>query len=166
MNKKIIFFLFFLLMVSFSAGVFVEVITSDQLSLSTESVSFWNTFQAGCKNDLTVTIIVLLFSLAAYTVPFTLLLILVQVFSLGFSAAYLMSVHPQGLPILLAVLLPRCLLKLPVYVTYIVLSFNSIKLRFKQSRQRKALRPYAICLAVLIFSSLLEAFLHLLIVSP
>lgn len=163
MNKKII---FFLLMVSFSAGVFVEVITSDQLSFSTESVSFWHTFRAGCKSDLTVTIIALLFSLAAYTVPFTLLLILVQVFSLGFSAAYLMSAHPQGLPILLAVLLPRCLLKLPVYIAFIMLAFDSIKLRYKQKRQRKTLLPYTVCLAILFFSSLLEAVLHLLIVSP
>lgn len=166
MNKKIVCFLFFLLMVSFSSGVFVELITNNQLSLSTESVSFWHTFRAGCKSDLTVTIIVLLFSMAAYTVPFTLLLILVQVFSLGFSAAYLMSAHPQGLPILLAVLLPRCLLKLPVYVAFIMLAFDSIKLRYKQKRQKRHLQPYAICLVVLVFSSLLEAVLHLLIVLP
>ena len=97
MNKKFACFLFFLLMVSFSAGVFVQLTTNDQISISTEELSFWNTFWSGCKNDLIVTAIALLFSMSVYTIPFTLLFVLTQVFSLGFSSAYLMAMSRKFL---------------------------------------------------------------------
>ncbi len=166
MNKKIIFFLSFLLMVSFTTGVFVQFLAGDQVSLSAEDVSFWQGLWSGCKSDLAITAVVVLLSMSAYTVPFVVLLTTGQVFALGFSAAYLLAAHPQGFPIVCAVLLPRCLIKLPAYMALILLSFETVKLRRKQSRKRFIWQPYAVCTAALMFSSLLEAVLHLLIVSP
>ena len=89
-----------------------------------------------------------------------------QVFTLGFSAAYLLSAHPQGFPILCAVLLPRCLIKLPAYIALALLSLETAKTRRRQKRQSLPWQYFAICTGILMLSSLLEAVLHLLIVSP
>ena len=166
MNKKIICFLSFLLMVSFSAGVFVQFLVNDPVSLSTKEISFWQGLCAGCKSDLAITALALLLSLAIYTVPFVLILIVAQVFTLGFSAAYLLASHPQGFPLVCAVLLPRCLFKLPAYMALILLSYETTRSRRSHTLQKQRWQPYIICTAVLMFSSLLEAVLHLLIVSP
>jgi len=166
MNKKIIFFLSFLLMVSFSAGVFVQFLVNDDVSLSAEDVSFWQGLWSGCKSDLTLVALSLVLSTTVYTMPFVPLLVTGQVFTLGFSAAYLLAVHPQGLPIVCAILLPRCLIKLPVCMALILSSFEILKSQRKQKKQWPALQLYALSAALLMFSSLLEAVLHLLIVSP
>lgn len=166
MNKQIIFILSFFLMVSFSAGVFVQLLTSDQVSLSAEDINFWQGLWSGCKSDTLTTLLSLFFSMSVYTVPFVVILIVGQVFTLGFSAAYLLAVHPQGLPIVIAVLLPRCLIKLPAYIALVLLSLASAKSHRKQSRQNLPWQLYVICAGVLMLSSLLEALLHLLIVSP
>ena len=166
MNKKIICILSFLLMVSFSAGVFVQLLANDPVSLSANDISFWHGLWSGCKSDLAITATAFILSLAVYTTPFVYLLILAQVFTLGFSAAYLLSVHPQGLPVIFAVLLPRCMIKLPVYIALVLLSFETAKARTRQKLQVKTLRLYAASAALLMLSSLLEAVLHLLIVSP
>jgi hypothetical protein len=166
MNKKIIFILSFILMVSFSAGVFVQLVTTEQVSLSADDVSFIQGLWSGCKSDILMTACAMVLSVTVYTVPFLMLLVTGQVFTLGFSAAWLLSAHPQGLPIVCTVLLPRCLIKLPAYLALILLSLQSAKSRRKQKRQKLFLQPYLICLAALMLSSLLEAVLHLLIVSP
>ena len=166
MNKKIIFILSFILMVSFSAGVFVQLVTTEQVSLSAGDVSFVQGFWSGCKSDILMAACALVLSMTIYTMPFVMFLVTGQVFSLGFSAAWLLSAHPQGLPIICAILLPRCLLKLPAYLALVLLSIKSAKLRRRQKRQRLCWQPYLICLITLMLSSLLEAVLHLLIVSP
>lgn len=166
MNKQIIFILSFFLMVSFSAGVFVQCLTPDQVSLSAEDVNFWQGLWSGCKSDILTVLLSLVFSMSFYTVPFVVILIAGQVFTLGFSAAYLLAVHPQGLAIVIAILLPRCLIKLPAYISLVILSVTSAKSHHKQSRHNLPMQLYAICTGVLMLSSLLEAVLHLLIVSP
>lgn len=166
MNKKIIFVLSFLLMVSFSAGVFVQFLTVDQVSLSSEDISFWGGLWSGCKSDVLLTGLVLLFSMTVYTLPLAMVLITAQVFSLGFTAAYLLAAHPQGFPIVCAVLLPRCLIRLPLYIALVILSFQTALSRRKQKRQPILWQYYIICLSGFLCSSLLEAVLHLLIVSP
>lgn len=166
MNKKIIIFLFFFLMVSFSSGVFVQFLTKDFLTLSANNVSFWQTLWSGCKSDFIITLISLILSTAVYTTPLVVLLMSLQVFTLGFSASYLLAAHPQGISILLAVLLPRCLIKLPVYILLIVLSFRTAKQKFERKQKSGTWHSYIICYLILMFSSLLEACLYLLIVSP
>ena len=166
MNKKIFLFLSFLLMVSFSAGVFVQFLVNDQVSLSSEDISFWKGLWSGCKSDLSIAVLALLLSTSLYAVSFVPLLVTAQVFTLGFSAAYLLATHPQGFPIVCAVLLPRCLIKIPAYIALVLLSLETAKAKRKQKTKRMLLPPYAICLGILMFSSLLEAVLHLLIVSP
>lgn len=166
MNKKIICILSFLLMVSFSAGVFVQFLVNDPVSLSADNISFGQGLWTGCKSDLAIAVVSLVLSLAIYTVPFVFLLVAGQVFTLGVSAAYLLSVHPQGLPIVCAVLLPRCLIKLPAYITLVLLSLETATAKRKHKHQGFPWPPYAICTGILMFSSLLEAVLHLLIVSP
>ena len=166
MNKKIICFLSFILMVSFSAGVFVQFLVNDPVSLSTKDISFWQGLWSGCKSDLAITGISFILSLAVYTVPFVVLFVVAQVFTLGFSAAYLLAVHPQGFPIVCAVLLPRCLIKLPAYTALILLSMQRAASRPNQKLQQQNWQRYGLCAIVLMFSSLLEAVLHLLIVSP
>ena len=166
MNKKIIFVLSILFMISFSAGVFLQFPASGQASLSAEDVSFWQGLWSGCRSDLILTCLALIFSASIYTVPFLVLIVTAQVFILGFSAAWLLATHPQGLPIVFAVLLPRCLIKLPAYLALVLLSIETAKSRQKQKRQKTLWPFYGICLAVLMLSSLLEAVLHLLIVSP
>ena len=166
MNKKIIFVLTFFIMISFSTGVFVQFLVPDQVSLSAENISFWQGLWSGCKSDLVIVVIAFVLSMTVYTVPFVVLLITGQVFTLGFSAAYLLSVHPQGLPIIFAVLLPRFLIKLPAYMGLTLWSFEAAASRRKQRHQRFGWQPCAIFAGCLMLSSLLEAVLHLLIVSP
>ena len=166
MNKKFHFIFSFIIMVSFSAGVFVQFLATDQVSLSAENFSFWRGLWSGCKSDLLVTAVALTLSTAVYTVPFIIILVTGQVFTLGFSAAYLMATHPQGLPIICTVLLPRCLIKLPAYFALVLLSLETATSRQKQKRQKLFWQPYAVCAIFLMLSSLLETVLHLLIVSP
>ncbi|MBR3785595.1 MAG: stage II sporulation protein M [Firmicutes bacterium] len=166
MNKKIFLFLSFLLMVSFSAGVFVRFLATDQVSLSAEDITFWQGLWSGWKNDLTMTLAALLCSLSVYAMPFLILLVTAQTFTMGFSAAWLLASHPQGFLIVCTIFLPRCLIKLPAYLVLTLLSLENAKARSGQRRQKRSLQPHALCLVFLMFSSLLEAVLHLLIVSP
>jgi len=166
MNKKNIFFLSFLLMVSFSAGVFIQFLASDPVSLSAEDVSFWQGLWSGCKSDLALIAFSLVLSTTFYAFPVILLLVNGQVFTLGFTAAYLLSTHPQGFPVICAVLLPRCLIKLPACMALLLLSLENIKSRRKQKQQWPVWQLYAVLAVVMMLSSLLEAVLHLLIVSP
>ena len=153
-------------MVSFSSGVFARFLTTDQVSLSAEDITFWQGLLSGCKGDFRMAVIALALSFTIYTVPVLALYVTARVFSLGFSAAYLLSAHPQGFHILCAVLLPRCLIKIPVYVALLILAFDTAKSNGAKGHKKIVWQPYALCMAVLMFSSLLEAVLHLLIVSP
>ena len=166
MNKKLICFLSFILMVSFSTGIFARFLTNDQASLSAQNINFWQGLLSACKGDFLITIIALVLSFTMYTIPLLALYITAQVFSLGFAAAYLLSAHPQGFPIVCAVLLPRCLLKIPVYMALFVLAFDTAKSRHGKRHKQIPWERYAICMVILMLSSLLEAGLHLLIVSP
>ena len=166
MNKKIIFVLSLLFMISFSTGIFAQIISTDQVSITQEDLSFWNALFSSIKSDLITIVVTLLLSTSAYLLPCTLLFMTGKVFALGFSAAYLLASHPQGFSILCAVLLPRGLIRIPAYMALLQLAFIMAKSKGKRKSSPSPWLGFAFCGAVLFFASLIEVCLLQLTVSP
>ena len=169
MNKKYIFILSLLFMISFSTGVFAQIISPEHVSFSSEGMSFWHVFFSGIKSDF-VTLLVAIISLAAsiYLTPcifiFMAGFMICKMFALGFSAAYLLAMVPHGFPILCAALLPSCLLRIPAYIGLLCCSFALVKER--RCRTRLSWQSFGLCSAALLSASLIEAALFQLIDLP
>ena len=166
MNKKIIFILSLLFMISFSTGIFAQIISTDQVSISQETLSFWNALFSSIKSDLITIVVTLLLSTSAYLLPCALLFMVGKVFALGFSAAYLLATHPQGFSILCAVLLPRCLIRIPSYMALLLLALSIVKSKGKRKNTASPRLGFAFCCGALLFASLIEVCLYQLTVSP
>lgn len=160
MNKKFLLYLMLLLMISFSTGIFVEIATPDTISLSTEPPGFWVSLWGNLKSDLFLLILVVFFTLTVYLMPCIIFLILCKTFSLGFSSAYLLSIENAGLGMVLSVIFPRALIKIPVYIALILLSWKTARESDHPRRNiRNTIKNYAFCLLALAVSSLIEVVL-------
>lgn len=167
MNKSVLFSISILLMISFSTGIFVEIVTPDHAAISTELPSFWESLWQNFKNDFFTVCVAAFFSFTVYLTPCVAILILCKTFSLGFSSAFLLSSPEHGLDILLALLLPRAMLKVPAYILLFVISIDTarqIKTNRQKYAQRKSLLFYilkrkALCFLALLISSLTEVVL-------
>ncbi len=169
MNKKFIFAASVILVVSFSAGIFTEIIApSDHLTLAAELPSLTAGIRDYLRHDSLTVAAALIFSLCVFTMPAVALMAAGKTFSLGFSAAYLLSsCGDRGFAILFAALLPRGIFKIPAYIVLVILSYETAGFIRKNYRNRAALKKdvlryllkFLFCFLVMAASSILEVLL-------
>ncbi len=118
MNRKLIPAALMILTISFSAGIFTEIaMPSDSVRISTDLPSVYASIFEYIKSDGLTVISSLIFSVSVFLVPLVPLLILSKTFSLGFSAAYILSSSAEkAFGIVIAALVPRALFKIPAYL--------------------------------------------------
>ena len=122
--KKMLIIVSILLIISYTTGVFVEITVPNSTSVSPEIPSFVSSFFRTVKDDISTLVLSVFFALTAWLFPCVVLFLLCKAFALGFSSAFLLSGSSGGTNVLLSVLLPRAILKLPVYVLLFYLSFE------------------------------------------
>lgn len=169
MNKKFLLLAALIVIISFSAGVFTEILVpAGRVQLSTDLPAASAAVMDYLKSDALTVLAALIFSATVVLMPAVALLALGKTFSLGFSAAYILSCGAdKAFGILLAALLPRGLFKIPAYMALICLSFQTARLiraNYLQPAHLRAalipcLRGYLLCFLTLAASSILEAFL-------
>lgn len=176
MQKKMFVIPLMILIISFSAGIFTQIVipiegTSLTQNLPSVGTGIWDYL----KNDVITVTAALLFSCSVFLLPLVPCIVVGKTFSLGFSAAYLLSSSTQNAFALTScVLLPRGLFKLPVYVALAVISIETAAFVKKNYQNPSALKhgmpkfllQFLCCLACLICSSVLEAVLFLGVLSP
>lgn len=100
--------------------------------------------------------------------PVVALMAIGKTFSLGFSAAYILSSSgDQAFGILLAALLPRGIFKIPAYIALVIISYGTAKFVKRNYRNQAALQkgalPYLsnflLCFLLMAISSILEVLL-------
>lgn len=164
MNKKFLCYIFIFLCLSFCTGVFVEVLSTETLSLKPETPSFFSSLFNYFKSDIFTAALCCFFSCTVILMPCVGLIIVEKTFSLGFSAAYLISSVDQGLPLLCLALLPRGIFKMPIYILLLLISFKTAK-EIKRSKGRKSSKKqlyatigkrYGFCAICFMVSSLIE----------
>lgn len=169
MNRKKIYLMAGLLLAVFTAGIFTEILMPDQNLKFPEALP-----SAGVaaldyiKDDMVVTFAFILFSFSRLLFPLACLMTLGKTFSLGFSAAYLLSSAAEAGPAMVfTALLPRGMFKLPAYLMLLSLSFETACL-IKTHRQSHpallyALKPvlsrFCLCFLLMAFSSIIEVIL-------
>lgn len=169
MNKKFLFISSIILIICFSAGIFTAILTpSEKLNISDALPSLAVSIINYIKSDILTVLAALIFSGSVFFLPLVPLMIFAKTFSLGFSAAYILSSAGEGaLGILLAALLPRAFFKIPAYIVLVILSLETASF-VKHNHQspaalkhgaRSFLAGYLFCFLILAISSLLEAFL-------
>ncbi len=159
MNKKLLCALGLLMMISLTTGIFTEILSTDEAALSTETALLLPGFLNSIKKDAATVLACILLSVTIYLVPFVVALVMGKLFSIGYAAAWLLSAAEKGHTILLAVLLPRCLLRLPVYMALIYFSFQTAGSIKESRRISLPVKGYSICFGALAVFSLFEAFL-------
>ena len=169
MNKSFVLSASIIIIVSFSAGVFTEIITpSENLILSTQLPSIGNSILDCLKDDFPTVIAAIIFSLCVFSMPVVALMAIGKTFSLGFSAAYILSSSgDQAFGILLAALLPRGIFKIPAYIALVIISYGTAKFVKRNYRNQAALQkgalPYLsnflLCFLLMAISSILEVLL-------
>ena len=140
MNKKLIVVSAAILIAIFSAGIFTRIaLPSDSVLNAVSGYTcggFFHDLLSYLKSDILL-------------LPVNFLIIAYKSYVLGFTAAHLMTV--QGLLVCSAMLLPRSLVKIPVYAYLILVGFDTGK--------TQKYRRYLVCLGVLAASSLVEVIL-------
>lgn len=168
MNKKFVFLASLFLIVSFSAGVFTEIVVpSDKMTISTELPGVMASLLDYIKSDAITILAAMIFSGLFFLMPLVILMVIGKTFSLGFSAAYILSsFEAKGVSVVLAALLPRALFKVPAYIALIIVSFETARFVRKNYQNPQALKGikrhlinYLLCFLALIVSSILETFL-------
>ncbi len=169
MNKNHVLIISLIVIISFSAGVFTEILVpSGRFQLSTDLPAAGTAILDYLKSDALTVLASLIFSCTVVLMPAVALLALGKTFSLGFSAAYILSCGAdKAFGILLAALLPRGLFKIPAYMALIFLSVQTARLireNFHQPSKLRGcltscLRGYLLCFLILAVSSILEAVL-------
>lgn len=145
---------------------------------SSSDLSFFSCLLKSLKGQLVFLISALLAPFILITSPLLPLIIFFQGLASGFSAAIILEVlGSQGIINILLLILPVNLIRIPAYA---FLSCSALQICFSRAgtfllsvqpafrRKRKALHQdartffllYSICAGVIIFSCLLEAFLH------
>ncbi len=151
-----------------SAGVFKEIaISCNHIVLNETLPPLISSLSDYIKNDFLTVFIVMLFTASVFLSPVAFFVLSTKIFSLGFTAAYLLShMESTGKEILLSVLLPRAFFKIPAYVFLLYLGTKTAFLSkeiVKNHSRLKSARPYLygyiILFIILSISSLLEVFL-------
>ena len=164
MNKKFLCYIFIFLCLSFCTGIFVEILSTENLSIKPETPSFFSSLFSYFKSDIFTVALCCFFACTVILLPCVGLVIVEKTFALGFSAAYLISSLDQGLPLLCLALLPRGILKMPIYILLLLLSFKTAK-DIKRSKSRKSNKRqlyaiigkrYGFCTICFMVSSLIE----------
>ncbi len=176
MQKKMFIIPLMILIISFSAGIFTQiVIPIEGTSLTQDLPSVGTGILDYLKNDMITVCAALLFSCSVFLLPLVPCIVIGKTFSLGFSAAYLLASSAKNAFVLTScVLLPRGLFKIPVYVALTIISIETAVFVKKNYQNPSALKhgmprfllQFLCCLACLICSSVLEAVLLLGVLSP
>ena len=167
MNRKLIPAALIILTICFSAGIFTEIaVPSDSVEISTALPSVYASIFACIKSDALTVISSLIFSVSVFLMPLVPLLILGKTFSLGFSAAYILSSSAENaFGIVIAALVPRAVFKIPAYLA-IVLTAAETAFFIKNNYQNPSALKHGIkrhllrfisCFFILAVSSVLEA---------
>lgn len=169
MNRKFFFACSLLFLVCFSAGIFTEIVLpADRYSFSMELSSPAAGITEYLKDDMLTAAASVICAFSVILMPAVVLLTAGKVFSLGFSAAYMLSAAQEsGTSILFAALLPRAVFKLPAYLALIVISFQTASFIRKNHQNLSALKGglsshllhFLLCFIVLALSSILEVIL-------
>ena len=168
MDKKFVFLASLFLIVSFSAGVFTEIaVPSEKMMISTELPGLAASLADYIKSDIITILAAMIFSALFFLMPLVILMVIGKTFSLGFTAAYILSsLEEKGFSLVIAALLPRGLFKLPAYIALIIVSYETAKFvrkNYHTPAALKGIKPhlfhFLFCLAALIVSSILETFL-------
>ncbi|MGN0733494.1 MAG: hypothetical protein ACI4LC_04880 [Emergencia sp.] len=153
MNKKLILASAAILIALFSAGIFTRIALPSGSVL--DSVSgytcggFFQDLVSYLKSDVLTVLAFFIFAQSTLLLPLNFLIIAYKAYVLGFTAAHLMTV--QGLLVCSAMLLPRSLIKIPVYAYLLLVGFDT--------GRPQRYRRYLTCLGVLAASSLVEVIL-------
>ncbi len=169
MNKKLILIPMIILIISFSAGIFTEIaVPAENLQLPTSLPSLGASLLEYIKSDIITVAAALIFSISVFLMPLSALIAVGKTFSLGFSAAYILSSSSEkALGILIAALVPRGIFKIPAYIALVVISLDTAAFVKKNYQNPAALKRggmslllrFLFCFLLLAGSSLLEAFL-------
>lgn len=167
MNRKLIFIPLMILTISFSAGIFTEIaIPSDSVQISTNLPSVYASIFAYIKSDGFTVISSLIFSVSVFLMPLVPLLILGKTFSLGFSAAYILSSSAeQAFGIVISALVPRAVFKIPAYLAIVLTAAETasfIRSNYQNPPAlahgiKRHLLRFILCFFILAASSILEA---------
>lgn len=167
MNRKLIPAALMVLTISFTAGIFTEIaVPSDSIHLSTELPSVYASIFAYIKNDALTVIASLIFSVSVFLMPLVPLLILGKTFSLGFSAAYILSSSAeQAFGIVISALVPRAVFKIPAYLAIVLSAAEAASFIRNNYRNPSVLKHgimhhllhFILCFLILAASSILEA---------
>lgn len=169
MSKKFIFFASILLIAGFSSGIFTEIVVSSQdLQLPSHLPGTVSVILDYLRDDFLTVLAALFCALSVFLTPLIPLLFLGKTFSLGYSAAYLLSANAENTRgILLAVLALRGICKIPVYLALVILAFETagfVKNNYhslpalKRGLSRRLIR-FLLCFGLLSISSVPEAIL-------
>ncbi len=168
MFKKENYFLCVFIIFCFSAGIFTEIaMPCDQCVLKDVLPPLISSLSDYIKNDILTVFVVMLFSASVFLFPVALFMLSAKIFSLGFTAAYLLShMESTGKMLLFSVLFPRALFKIPAYIFLLYLGLKTllfVKETAHHHSKIKSLRPYIhgyiAAFAALVISSLIEVLL-------
>lgn len=169
MNKKYLLPAALIIVISFSAGIFTEILASPaHLQLSTDLPSLSAAISAYLKSDILTVLAAMIFACTVILMPAVAFLAMGKTFSLGFSAAYILSSGTdKAFGILLAALLPRGMFKIPAYMALILIAYETarvVKENYQQPMKLRhnlfpCIRGYLFCFITLAVSSILEAVL-------
>lgn len=168
MNKKILFVFAIILVVSFSAGVFTQIISpSGTLKISAQLPGLADSIFDYIKSDIATIAAAVLFSASVFLMPAVVAMVIGKTFSMGFSAAYILSsFEEKGMQVIISALFPRALFKIPAYIALIFISYQTAKFIKANYRNPRALKngttyliQYFLCFLTLTVSSILEAVL-------
>lgn len=150
MNKKIIVSAGLTLVILLSAGVFTRIaLPADNLPKLISGCTSGSVFQdllSYIRTDLLVVLAFFFFARSAVLLPINFLIVACKAYALGFTAAHLMLT--QSFILCLAVLLPRSLIKIPVYAYLLLIGFDKSK--------NTKIRSYFAGFGILLTSSFLE----------
>lgn len=170
MNKKIMLISSVVLLISFSAGIFTEItVPAESLNLSAVLPDIGVGILSNIKSDFLTVLAVFLFSASVFFLPLVPLMIIGKTFSLGFSAAFILTTSkpPASLSFLFFALLPRGMFKIPAYIALGIIGFDTavfIKTNFRSPSALKRglpalLKKFLLCFLLLAISSILEILL-------
>ena len=109
MDKKFVFLASLFLIVSFSAGVFTKIaVPSEKMMISTELPGLAASLADYIKSDIITILAAMIFSALFFLMPLVILMVIGKTFSLGFTAAYILSsLEEKGFSLVIAALLPH-----------------------------------------------------------
>lgn len=169
MDKKLILIPLIILIASFSAGIFTEIaVPIESFRLPVQLPSVGASILEYIKSGVITTVAALIFSVSVFLLPLVPLMVIGKTFSLGFSAAYILSSSSEkAFGIVMAALVPRGIFKIPAYMALAMVSLEAAAFVKKNYQNPAALKHggpahllrFLFCFLALAGSSVLEALL-------